>query len=201
LQTAPFAAVIGTLGMFSRTRRELGGLSARLYNDVEMRRQFMKRSRAALLLACAFVIAVVAGAGIALIVPGHRSAGAAAPAAVPSFAPSAAASTEDGQRVADTLRKLPGDPQALVASEAQGQVAGRARQAIPSGTTVTPDEKSWAPDGVGGGAMLVTVTVPGHAPVTYDAIMVSQGGQWKVLATIPVAASPSAAAVSSASAS
>ena len=28
-------------------------------------------------------------------------------------------------------------------------------------------------------ARLVTVTVPGHAPVTYDAIMVSQGGQWK----------------------
>jgi hypothetical protein len=103
--------------------------------------------------------------------------------------------------VADALRKLPDDPQALVASEAQGQVAGRARQAIPPGTTVMPDEKSWAPDGVGGGTMLVTVTVPGRAPVTYDAIMVSQGGQWKVLATIPVAASPSAAAVSSASAS
>jgi len=108
----------------------------------------------------------------------------------------------DARQVADALRNLPDDPQTLVASDAQGQVAGRARQAIPPGTTVTPDEKSWSPDGVGGGTMLVTVTVPGHSPVTYDAIMVSQGGQWKVLATISVATSPSTAAVSpSASAS
>jgi hypothetical protein len=34
--------------------------------------------------------------------------------------------------------------------------------------------------------MLVTITVPGHAPVTYDAIMVREHGQWKVLATVPV---------------
>jgi hypothetical protein len=32
--------------------------------------------------------------------------------------------------------------------------------------------------------MLVTVTVPGHAPVRYDAILVSEAGRWKVLATI-----------------
>jgi len=107
----------------------------------------------------------------------------------------------DAKRVADALRKLPDDPQALVASEAEGQVADRARRAIPRGTTVAPDEKSWAPDGVGGGTMVVSVTMPGHAPVTYDAIMVSQGGQWKVLATIRVAASPSATPAASASAS
>lgn len=161
----------------------------------------MKLSRAALLLAGAFLIAVIIGAGIALIMKGRGSAGAAAPASAASFAASAVAGSEDGQQVAGALRKLPDDPQAAVASGAQGQVSGRARQAIPSGTTVTPDQKSWAPDGVDGGTMLVTVRVPGHAPVTYDAIMVSQGGQWKVLATIPVAASPSAAAVSSARAS
>jgi hypothetical protein len=160
--------------------------------------KFMKRSRAALLLACACVIAAIAGAGIAFFTQGRGSAGA-APASVKSFSANAAATAREAQRVADALRKLPDDPQALVASEAQGQVAGRARQAVPPGTTATPDEKSWSPDGVGGGTMLVTVAVPGHAPVTYDAIMVSQGGQWKVLATILVAASPSAAAVPSAS--
>jgi len=161
----------------------------------------MKRSRVALLVACAGVIAAIAGGGIAFFIRGGGSAGAAAPASVASLSASAAASTVDAPRVADALRKLPDDPQALVAAGAQGQVAGRARQAIPPGTTVLPDVKSWAPDGVGGGTMLVTVTVPGHAPVTYDAIMVSEGGQWKVLATIPVAASRSAAAVPSASAS
>ena len=147
----------------------------------------MRRSRAALLLVCAFVIAAIAGAGIAFLIHG-RGAGA-APASARSLSASAAASAGDAGRVADALRKLPDDPQALVAAGAQGQVAGRARQAIPPGTKVAPDEKSWAPDGVGGGTMLVTVTVPGHAPVTYDAIMVSQGGQWKVLATIRVSAS------------
>jgi hypothetical protein len=160
----------------------------------------MKRSRAALLVACATVIAAIAGGGIALLMQRGVSAGAAAPASAPSFSPSAA-SAADAHRVADALRGLPDDPQALVASGARGQVAGRARQAIPPGTTVTPDERSWAPDGVGGGTMLVTVAVPGHAPVTYEAIMVSEGGQWKVLATVPVAASRSAAAVPSASGS
>lgn len=159
----------------------------------------MKRSRTALWLACACVIAVIAGVGIALLAGGRGSAG--APASAQSLPASAAARAMDAKRVADALRKLPDDPQALVASEAQGQVAGRARRAIPPGTTVAPDEKSWAPDGVGGGTMLVTVTMPGHAPVTYDAIMVSQGGQWKVLATIPVAASPSATVQASASSS
>jgi hypothetical protein len=147
----------------------------------------MRRSRAALLLVCAFVIAAIAGAGIAFLIHG-RGAGA-APASARSLSASAAASAGDAGRVADALRKLPDDPQALVAAGAQGQVSGRARQAIPPGTKVDPDEKSWAPDGVSGGTMLVTVTVPGHAPVTYDAIMVSQGGQWKVLATIRVSAS------------
>jgi hypothetical protein len=164
----------------------------------------MTRSRAALLLVCAAVIAAVAGGGIAFFTHrgGSAGGGAAAPA-VPSVtaAASLAAGPGDGKRVADALRTLPDDPQALVAAGARGQVAGRARQAIPPGTRVTPDEKSWAPDGVGGGTMLVTVTVPGHAPVAYDAVMVSQGGQWKVLATIPVGGSRSAVAVPSASAS
>jgi hypothetical protein len=162
----------------------------------------MRRSRAVLWLACAFVIAAIAGAGILLFTQGRGTGGTAAPTSAKSLSASVAASTMDARQVADALRNLPDDPQTLVASDAQGQVAGRARQAIPPGTTVTPDEKSWSPDGVGGGTMLVTVTVPGHSPVTYDAIMVSQGGQWKVLATISVATSPSTAAVSpSASAS
>jgi hypothetical protein len=161
----------------------------------------MKRSRVALLVACACVIAAIAGGGIALLTRGRVS-GDAAPASVPSISASvASAGNADADQVANALRKLPDDPQALVATQAQGQVAGRARQAIPPGTRVMPDERSWAPDGVGGGTMLVTVTVPGHAPVTYDAIMVSEGGRWKVLATIPVGASRPAAATASASAS
>src|SRR6266576_3269097 len=117
----------------------------------------MKRSRAALWLACACVIALIAGVGIALFIGGRGSAGAAAPASAQSLSASAAARAMDAKRVADALRRLPDDPQALVASEAEGQVADRARRAIPRGTTVAPDEKSWAPDGVGGGTMVVSV--------------------------------------------
>jgi len=90
--------------------------------------------------------------------------------------------------VAAALRRLSSDPQSLVASGARSQVGGRARQAFPPGTTVVPDAKSWAPDGLGGGTMLVTVAVPGQAPVSYDAIMVSEAKRWKVLATIRVPA-------------
>ena len=94
------------------------------------------------------------------------------------------AASRQGDQVAAALRRLPRDPPSLVASGARSQVAGRARQAFPPGTTVVPDARSWAPDGLGGGTMLVTVTVPGHAPVRYDVIMVSEAGRWKVLATI-----------------
>ena len=153
----------------------------------------MRRSRAALLLACGCVLAAMAGGGLALVTHGRGSGGAAASASSLPLSASAVAgrqqARQDARQVAEALRRLPGDPQALVASSARGQVAGRARRAIPRGTTVTPDAKSWAPDGVGGGTMLVTVSVPGHAPVSYDAIMVSQDGVWKVLATIRVAAS------------
>jgi hypothetical protein len=94
------------------------------------------------------------------------------------------AAAKQGDQVAAALRRLPRDPQSLVASGAKSQVAGRAREAFPQGTTVVPDARSWAPDGVGGGTMQVTVIVPGHAPVSYDAILVRETGQWKVLATI-----------------
>jgi hypothetical protein len=94
----------------------------------------------------------------------------------------------EADQVAAALRKLPTDPASLVAGGARAQVGGRARQAFPPGTTVAPRPGSWAPDGAGGGTMLVTVTVPGHRPVSYDAVMVSEAHRWKVLATIRVPA-------------
>ena len=76
----------------------------------------MKRSRAALWLACACVLVVIAGAGIVFLTRGRGSAGA---AGAKYLSATAATSTMDAQRVASALRKLPDDPQALVASEAQ----------------------------------------------------------------------------------
>src|ERR1022692_1850100 len=104
------------------------------------------------------------------------------------------ATPRQADQVAAALRKLATDPRSLVASGARPGVGGRARQAVAPGSTVVPDPRSWAPDGLGGGTMLVTITAPGRVPVSYYAVLVREAGQWKVLATIglpaPVAASP-----------
>jgi hypothetical protein len=52
------------------------------------------------------------------------------------------------------------------------------------------DEGSWAPDGLGGGTITVTVTPPGGKATTYTAVMITEGGRWKVLATMPLAPPP-----------
>jgi hypothetical protein len=130
-----------------------------------------------------WVVVVAVTAAIAALVIGAfvvRGAG--------GHAGAAAVSSRSGRgpadQVAAALRGLASDPQALVASGAKSEVRGRARQAVPRGSGVVPDVKSWAPDGVGGGSMLVTIKAPGKAPVSYYAIMIREDGQWKVLATI-----------------
>jgi hypothetical protein len=86
------------------------------------------------------------------------------------------------------LRTLATNPQNLVADEARLRLGGHVSQAVPRGLRVTPDVASWAPDGIGGGTMLVTVARPGQVPMTYAAVMVFEHHSWKVLATFPVTA-------------
>jgi hypothetical protein len=109
------------------------------------------------------------------------------PSAPVSADPSAATDARD---VAGALAALGTDPQSLVAAGAAPDVGGRAKQGVPTGSKVITSEQSWAPDGVGGGTIAVTVTPPGGAAVTYAAVMVREGGRWKVLATVPLAAAP-----------
>lgn len=97
-------------------------------------------------------------------------------------------SRSEAHAVAAALIALPNNPQRLVAADAEATVAGQARRAIPAGTTVAPDEKSWRPDGVGGGTMLLGVQLRGQLAVTYLAVMVREAGNWKILATMPVPA-------------
>jgi len=87
--------------------------------------------------------------------------------------------------VAVALGRLGTDPGSLVAASSRGQVGGGARDAVPSGTVVTVDEGSWAPDGVGGGTIKVSLTVPGGSSTIYLAVMVREPDGWKVLATVP----------------
>jgi hypothetical protein len=109
------------------------------------------------------------------------------PVAAVSASPSSAADARD---VVAALGALGSDPQSLVAAGAAQDVATRARQAVPIGSKVTAAEQSWASDGVGGGTIMVTVTPPGQPPVSYAAVMVREGGRWKVLATLPLAVAP-----------
>jgi len=65
-------------------------------------------------------------------------------------------------------------------------VEGTPDQALPPGATVTVDESSWAPDGIGGGTIVLTVAAPGEPEAPYLVVMVQESGLWKVLATLPV---------------
>jgi hypothetical protein len=125
------------------------------------------------------VIGIVAAATAIILSLNHRS------VRHPAHARTATAAATQASQVAAALRKLGSAPQTLVADEAKPQLGSHVRQAIPPGSTTRADEKSWAPDGVGGGTILVKVTGPNGAAVTYAAVMVYEHHGWKVLATIP----------------
>jgi hypothetical protein len=114
-------------------------------------------------------------------------------APITSDAP-AKATADDAQAVAAALLKLAKRPQTLVAADVQSAVGANARKAVPSGATVTPNEATWHPDGLGGGTMTVTIGSNGQPPVTYTAIMLKERTGWKVLGTVPMAPAPAAPA-------
>jgi hypothetical protein len=139
----------------------------------------MVKARSRALLTAGITLAVGTVVGGALLLTSNRQRSAADPATEVS-APT------QGRQVAQALASLATDPQSLVAFGAARQVDGRARQAVPAGSKVVVDEKSWAPDGVGGGTIKVTVTAPGKPPVSYATVVVSENDRWKVLATFPL---------------
>jgi hypothetical protein len=147
------------------------------------------------------VIAVAVGCALAVAIGVSVGAFAAhrrnltGPPAGSRSGPLAAASADpgagtDARGVAAALAALGTDPQSLVAAGAVQDVGGRAQQAVPGDSRVTAAEHSWAPDGVGGGTIAVTVTPLWGTAVTYAAVMVREGGRWKVLATVPLGVAP-----------
>jgi hypothetical protein len=92
----------------------------------------------------------------------------------------------EAREVTEALRRLPTDPESLVATGSREQVGQRARDGVPSGSTVEVDESSWAPDGTGGGVIVATVDSPGLPSVTYAVAMAVENGEWKVVATMPI---------------
>lgn len=125
------------------------------------------------------VLAVaVLGTGVTLAAGGGGDDGPGASSAQPGV--------EEAAAVADALADLADKPDSLIASDVRSAVGNRARQAVPDGSTVSANEASWAPDGLGGGTMTVTVTSPGQPAVTYSAIMVKEPSGWKVVGTMPM---------------
>jgi hypothetical protein len=138
--------------------------------------------RAGLAVGLVVVLLVGVGGGWWLIGRHHRAG--ARSVATPSVVVSGDAQARE---VAAALGRLATDPTSLVAYMSQKRVAGRAQLGVPARSTVTVDERSWLPDGAGGGIILVTVTSPGMPAVTYAAVMIHEPNGWKVAETVPVA--------------
>jgi hypothetical protein len=134
-------------------------------------------------------VACLVVAGL-LLWRGGTVVGVAAPAP-PAPAPAlSAADHAAAQGAAAALRDLVRDPLALVAAPMRAQVGSRIADAVPPGSVSTPDEASWAPDGLGGGTMIVTLSSPGQQDVDFAAVMVQEDGEWKVLETVPLEGGP-----------
>lgn len=86
--------------------------------------------------------------------------------------------------VVSALAHLESDPTSLVPAQLADELGGNIESAVPRGSTVVADASTWAPDGSGGGTIVVTLTPPGGEPVTFLAIMNQESDGWKVLATI-----------------
>lgn len=135
----------------------------------------------------AVLVSVIA---IAAVVTNQKTVGAqrSSPMATRSHATRTPVATQ-AQAVTAALAKLASEPASLVSSGASPEALAGARTAVPAGSKVSVAESSWAPDGVGGGTVMVTVSPPQGGPVTYAAVMVHEPSGWKVLATIPLASS------------
>ena len=137
------------------------------------------------------LVAAAAAAVIVIAVAGgseSRTGSGRTAASNTSSSPATSSAPNTSNDVAAALRELATTPDAVVADEAKRQLAGHTNDAVPPGSTVTPHTASWAPDGIGGGTMLVTVASPGQPTVNYAAVMVFEHNQWKVLATFPTGA-------------
>lgn len=96
----------------------------------------------------------------------------------------AEAAADDGSAAEAAVKRLETDPGSVLASGARDVVTD-VSTAFPNGTKVAVRQGSWSPDGTGsGGALVLSVTYPGKASRDYLAVMVKEGGTWKVLTTL-----------------
>jgi len=98
-------------------------------------------------------------------------------AACGSKAPSA---QKQADEVAAALQALATDPVALVSSQASDEAREMVAELFVPGSKVSPDVKSWAPDGPNKGTMVVTVEPPDQDPRTITIVVVIEDSEWKI---------------------
>jgi hypothetical protein len=97
----------------------------------------------------------------------------------------------DAHAVAQALAKMPGKPQDLIATDVRSAVYAQYKSALPAGATISANESTWHPDGLGGGTITATVSAPGAPTTVYTVMMVKESTGWKVVGTVPMdAAAP-----------
>lgn len=96
----------------------------------------------------------------------------------------------DAEAVAAALSALTDDPAEGAATAAKQSLD--AAVAFPPGSKLAPEVSSWAPDGIGGGAMNVVLSIPGQPDSRYVAVMIKEGSFWKVLGTLEQSEGPAA---------
>ena len=82
------------------------------------------------------------------------------------------------------LKKLTVDPSSLVPDDQKGSFS--TALAIPEGSTITVEERSWKQATPTSGTIFAKLASPGLPTVEYLITMAKQSGRWKVLLTIPV---------------
>jgi hypothetical protein len=108
--------------------------------------------------------ALAIAVSIAIMVIPHETSG--APVSSPGSTQTQAGTPKGTQahEAVVALAKLASDPASLVATGAGPQALAGARTAVPVGSRVVVSEGSFAPDGAGGGTVMVTVTPPQGGP-------------------------------------
>lgn len=91
-----------------------------------------------------------------------------------------------GNDVAQALSELPSDPFAGAASEVRETIRAELSRAIPTGSTIRADPRSWVAFDDTSGTIEMTMFVPGEdTPRAYIGVVIWEQGAWRLLATLP----------------
>lgn len=150
----------------------------------------MDRVRRSLAAGATGLVILVILAGVFVVDPFQWRLPATSPSAQSSAPPPSSSPVADAEAVAAVVSHMAEDPAGGAASSTRPTVD--AQTALPPGSKLNPDPASWAPDGIGGGTMDVVVSAPGQPDVGFVAVMVNEGGSWKVLGTMEQTAGPAA---------